>query len=390
MDWLKPDELIPLLWYKQMRDHDPVSFNKEANTWSLFRYDDVKMVLADHEHFSSQFTENPQREEPIEASILRTDLPKQKLLRRLVMQAFTPMVMESMTPKIEATAHELLNRVVPHGRMDIVHDYASPLPIVVIAEMLGIPGEDLDRFKLWSDALVGNDYSHYLQCQQDMSEYFGDIIERRRKQPEDDLISNLVRAEIDGEKLDELELIGFCILLLVAGNETTTNLITSAVLCLESQPSVLSEVMEDLTLLPQTIEEVLRYCSPVQSLTRRVKKATELHGKQFDVGQEVIVWIGSANHDERVFAEPELFDIRRGRNPHLAFGHGIHFCLGASLARLEARLALSVLLQRIKGWRQEADATLERLDSTIVFGIKCLEISFLLPSGGPSSLYAGA
>lgn len=374
MDWLKTDKLIPLLWYKQMWDHDPVSFNKESNTWSVFRYDDVKMILSDHEHFSSQFTEKPQKEEPIEASILRTDPPKQRLLRRLVMQAFTPKVIEALAPKIEEIADELLDRVASNGRMDIVHDYASPLPIIVIAKMLGIPSKDLERFKEWSDALVGNDYSRYLQCQQDMSEYFGDIIEQRRQQPEEDLISNLVRAECDGEKLNELELIGFCILLLVAGNETTTNLISSAVLCLENQPSVLSGITDDLSLLPQAIEEVLRYCSPVQSMFRRVKKATELHGKQFEVGQEVVVWIGSANHDERVFAQPEQFDIRRGPNPHLAFGQGIHFCLGASLARLEAKFALTVLLQRIKGLQQEADSTLERLDSSIVFGVKNLTI----------------
>jgi cytochrome P450 len=374
MDWLKTDELIPLSWYKQMRDHDPVSFNVDTNTWSLFRYEDVKLVLADHEHFSSQFTEQPQKEEPIEASILRRDPPKQKLLRRLVSQAFTPMVIEALTPKIEGIAVELLDRMASNSRMDVVHDYASPLPIIVIAEMLGIPREDLDRFKEWSDALVGNDYSRYLQCQQDMSGYFADIIDQRRKQPEEDLISNLVRAECEGEKLSELELIGFCIVLLVAGNETTTNLITSAVLCLESQPSVLSEVKEDLVLLPQAIEEVLRYCSPVQSMYRRVKKAAELHGQRFEVGQEVIVWIGSANYDERVFMEPEHFDVHRGPNPHLAFGHGIHFCLGASLARLEAKIALSVLLQRIQGLRREDEATLERLDSSIVFGLKSLQI----------------
>jgi cytochrome P450 len=291
-----------------------------------------------------------------------------------VTQAFTPRIIEQMAGKIEAIAHRLLDRVITEGQMDFVRDFASPLPIIVIAEMLGIPEEDRERFKQWSDALVGNDYERVMQCQEEMSHYFAGIAAERRARPQDDLISRLVQAQSDGVALSEVELIGFCILLLVAGNETTTNLLSSAVLCLDSLPEVQREVRTDRQLIPPTIEEVLRYCSPVQRMERRIKKDVDFRGYPFKAGQTVVTQIGSANHDERVFADPERFDIRRSPNPHLAFGHGIHFCLGAPLARLEAKIALNVLFDRLPHFRRSQDPPLERLDSWLVFGVKQLPI----------------
>ncbi|MEQ4483356.1 cytochrome P450 [Cohnella silvisoli] len=357
-----------------MRNTEPVSYDPASGTWSVFKYRDAKIVIADHEHFSSRFIETPSEEQPIEASILRTDPPKHKQLRSLVMQAFTPRVIEGFAPQIHSVAENMLDHALAKGKIDAVRDYASPLPIMIIAEMLGIPNEDREKFKQWSDALVGTDYAHYLQCQQDMSDYFALIAEQRRSCMQDDLISNLVRAQDEGAQLSALELIGFCILLLVAGNETTTNLISSALLCLGSRPEDYAEVAADRSLLPQAIEEVLRYCSPVQSMPRRVRKNVVLNGHQFAEGETVDIMIGSANHDEDVFVSPQYFDIHRKSNPHLAFGHGIHFCLGAQLARLEAKIALNVFMDKIRCFQGDREIPLERLDSSFIFGVKQLPL----------------
>ncbi|MCU6708695.1 cytochrome P450 [Paenibacillus sp. J5C_2022] len=376
MEWLSTEELIPLQWYRRMRAESPL-IHTEDDAWSCFSYDAVKTVLTDYEHFSSQFNKEPSPKEPIESSVLRIDPPRHKQMRTLVSKVFTPKAIEEMAAHIANIAGSLLDEMAGNSDCDFVRDFASPLPIMVIAEMLGIPYRDQERFKAWSDALVGNDYDQYLRCQEEMSVYFAAIAAERRVHPQQDLISKLVHARVDGEKLDEVELIGFCMLLLVAGNETTTNLLSSAMLCLDERPDLYSELAADRTLVPPTVEEVLRYCSPVQAMPRRVAKSTELFGQQLSEGQYVNVWIGSANHDERVFASPEMFDIRRKPNPHLAFGQGIHFCLGAALARLEAKVALSALLNRFRMVRRDRSVPLERLDSSIIFGVKRLPIALM-------------
>ncbi|MCQ6557623.1 cytochrome P450 [Paenibacillus mendelii] len=373
MNWETNDELIPLSWYKHMRASSPVTFNAEHSVWDVFKYEDVKSIFADHEHYSSVTTENVT--EPLDASILRLDPPKHRQLRKLVSQAFTPRVIESLAPKIESIAHELCDRAEATGRMDALHDYASPLPIIIIAEMLGIPTEDREKFKLWSEALVGDDYPAFVQCQDEMSVYFTSIADRRRHEPEDDLISNLVHAKVEGQQLTDLEIVGFCVLLLVAGNETTTNLITSAILCLDSQLNVKEQLMEEPGLIPQTIEEVLRYCSPVQMMIRRVKQATVLRGHLLPPNQIMQIRIGSANHDEDIFHHPERFDIHRSSNPHMAFGYGIHFCLGAQLARMESKIAIRTLLERFPHYERDRSHRLERMSSSIIFGVKQLPLN---------------
>jgi len=372
MNWEANEELIPLSWYKQMRTSSPVTFYAEHGCWDVFKYEDIKSIFTDHEHYSSVTTENVT--EPLDASILKLDPPKHRQLRKIVSQAFTPRVIESIAPKIESIASELCDRAEAAGQMDALHDFASPLPIIIIAEMLGIPTEDREKFKQWSEALVGDNYEAFIQCQDEMSTYFNRIADRRRHEPEDDLISNLVHAKVEGEQLTDLEIVGFCILLLVAGNETTTNLITSAILCLDSHQEAKEQLIKEPALIPQAIEEVLRYCSPVQMMIRRVKQTTVLRGQMLLPNQMVQIRIGSANHDEDIFQHPERFDIHRSPNPHLAFGYGIHFCLGAQLARMESKIAMQTLLARIPRFERDRSHRLERMSSSIIFGVKQLPL----------------
>lgn len=370
MEWAREHDLLPLSHFARMRAESPLAL--EDNMWNVYRYDRLKEIFADHARFSSEA--EGEAKDPIEYSILRTDPPKHRQLRALVSKAFTPRAIEEMIPRMEATAHELLDKAAKEGRMDAVRDFTGPFPVIVIAEMLGIPASDREQFREWSDALVSNEYDRYIHCQREMSVYFEAIAEERRHHPQDDLITRLVHATADGEPLSPIELIGFCILLLVAGNETTTNLLSSALLCFDSDRDAWHDIREDRSLLPGAIEEVLRYASPVQVMNRRVKEEAEVDGRIFTAGQYVNLWIGSANHDESVFEQPSVFNIRRNPNPHVAFGHGIHFCLGAQLARLEAKIALNAMLDRFPNYRRVRSHRLERIDSWLVFGVKAQPI----------------
>ncbi len=371
MEWNK-NGLLPLEWFRQMRTESPVAAIDGGGAWNVFKYEDVKAVFTNYEVFSSQGSSSS--DDPIESSVLRQDPPKHRQLRKLVSHAFTPRMIESLAPKIQEITTSLLDEAEKKGKMDIVADLASPLPITVIAEMLGVSMEYRERFKAWSDALVGDNPDAYYQCQREMSEYFSEIAEDRRQHPQDDLITKLVEARIDNEHLTELEIIGFCILLLVAGNETTTNLISSAVLAFDSLPEVRAEVLGDSALLPGAIEEVFRYFSPVQLMFRSVKQDTVLRGQELKQGQFVYIWMASANHDEDVFEQPDVFNIHRNPNPHLGLGSGIHYCMGSQLARMESRIALQTLLDRYPEYRRDRSVELARMDSTMMFALKELPV----------------
>ncbi|MFB4332891.1 cytochrome P450 [Paenibacillus lautus] len=371
MEWNK-NGLLPLEWFRQMRTESPVAAIDGGGAWNVFKYEDVKAVFTNYEVFSSQGSSSS--DDPIESSVLRQDPPKHRQLRKLVSHAFTPRMIESLAPKIQEITTSLLDEAEKKGKMDIVADLASPLPITVIAEMLGVSMEYRERFKAWSDALVGDNPDAYYQCQREMSEYFSEIAEDRRRHPQDDLITKLVEARIDNEHLTELEIIGFCILLLVAGNETTTNLISSAVLAFDSLPEVRAAVLGDSQLLPGAIEEVFRYFSPVQLMFRSVKQDTVLRGQELKQGQFVYIWMASANHDEDVFDQPDVFNIHRNPNPHLGLGSGIHYCMGSQLARMESRIALQTLLDRYPEYRRDRSVELARMDSTMMFALKELPV----------------
>ncbi|MEF3303097.1 cytochrome P450 [Paenibacillus sp. GYB003] len=373
MNAIIPEHLIPLQKFRHLRTVSPVRFDKDSNQWSVYKYEDVKTVFADYERFSSKMRE-PTPEEPIDASILRKDPPDHRKLRALVSQAFTPKAVEALAPLVRSVTDRLLDEAEAKGEIDALRDFAGPLPVLIIAEMLGIPKPHIETFKRWSDELVSPHADSYFRSQKEMSAYFADIAETRRKAPQDDLISRLVAASVENERLSGLELIGFCILLLVAGNETTTNLISSAILCLDGSEDARGKLIGNPAAVAGAVEETLRYCSPVQHMIRRVVRDTELRGQHLSAGQIVQLWIGSANHDEEAFDGPETFDIDRGPNPHLAFGHGIHFCLGSQLARLEADIAIRALLERFPNFARDRSHELERMDSTIVFGVKRLPV----------------
>ncbi len=385
--WTPGQRLEPFAWYRNMRESMPVYFDAQRSSWSFFRYDDVLRVLSDYRAFSSQFSgEQQNAERPIGNSLISTDPPRHGQLRALVSQAFTPRTIAGLEPRITEIVRHLLDQVAPAGSMDVIGDLAYPLPVIVIAELLGIPAEDRAHFKRWSDAVIANtreDATEGDAAQAEMVDYFRWTIRRHREEPHADLISDLLAAEIDGQRLSEPELLGFCVLLLVAGNETTTNLIGNAVLCFDEQPEVMERLRVHQTLLPGAIEEILRYRSPVQAMIRVAATDTCIDDQTIMAGQPVIVWIGSANRDPTHFPDPDRFDITRNPNRHLAFGHGIHFCLGAPLARLEARIALSEMLARLPDVRRVPEAVLDPIDSFIVYGVKHLPVTFT-PSAEPA------
>ena len=375
--------LDPFPQYERMRDTAPVFQDGQTGCWHVFRYDDVQRVLSEHATFSSRMGgDNPSGTGQLfAASLITTDPPRHRQLRSLVTQAFTPKAVDALASRIAGLTNELLDRIAAGGSADLIRDLAYPLPVIVISELLGIPAEDRERFKHWSDVIVSQTRTAPAAETQDattseMVEYFLALIDRRRTRPGTDLISSLLSAEIDGQRLTVPELLGFCSLLLVAGNETTTNLIGNAVLCLAESPGTLGRLLGDPGLVPQALEEVLRFRSPVQSMYRVAVAETVLSGQRVPAGAPIVAWIGSANRDGQQFPAAAGFDIDCSPNRHLAFGHGIHFCLGAPLARLEARIVLEALLTRLPGLALAPGAELERMESSIVYGLKELPVTW--------------
>jgi len=379
----------PFDWYRTMRATQPVFKDPDWGGWHVFRYADVARVLSEYATFSSdgQRIEHAAGStgevDPIESSIIRMDPPRHRHLRNLVTQAFTPRMVTQLEPRITTITNELLDHVAAAGEMDVVRDLAYPLPVTVISELLGIPAELREDFKRWSDALVTGDEGTseeerraLFQEVQGMYGYFTQVLEERRQHPQNDLVSALLAASIDGQSLSNEELLGFCGLLLVAGNETTTNLLGNMILCFDENPDVVERLRTNRALVPGAIEEVLRYYSPVKAMVRITATETMLGDQRIGPDQMIVARIGSANRDEAEFPDPDRFDIEREPNHNIAFGRGFHFCLGAPLARLEAKVALNAMLDRLPGRWQVADAPLEMIRSFIVFGAKELPMTW--------------
>jgi cytochrome P450 len=375
----------PYPFYAMARRMAPVVWRDEVGMWSVFTYEDVRSILRNPGLFSSDASRFVQFNGPRPApTMLNSDPPRHSQLRGLVNLAFTPRRVAGLEPRISQITDEILDAVLPTGRIDIVEDLAYPLPVIIIAELLGVPPADRAVFKRWSDDIVANlamDFTsgpsqRLVQARDEFIAYFTDQIELHRRDPKDDLIGALLQAEISGEKLTAEELLSFCVLLLVAGNETTTNLIGNAVRCFLDYPDELARVRDNLSLVPSAVEEVLRFRSPVQATIRFAAEDTQIGGQMIKQGQRIIVWLAAANRDPAEFPNPDRFDVGRAPNRHLSFGLGIHFCLGAPLARLETKVALESLLRRIPGFQRADSTPFEPVEGFIMHGIKHLPLTF--------------
>jgi cytochrome P450 len=358
----------PYPLYRRLRERDPVHRSHAIFGWILFRHADCLELLrdprfsADDRNFigfarqqainvANGLADPDGKDEPV---MLRRDPPDHTRLRGLVNKAFTPRAIETLRSRVEEIADELLSDLRKRDRFDLIADFAVPLPVTVIAEMLGVPAKDRAVFKRWSDHLVG-----FLDPQaspgpavlrktaDEFFDYMSRIAAERRRQPAEDLMTALVRAEDHGQRLSEQELHGTLALLLAAGNETTTNLIGNGMLALLRNPQQLQRLREQPELLDSAVEELLRWDSPVQFTMRIPTSDVEFRGHPFKKGEGIVAVLGSANRDPEVFTDAERLDIGRPENRHLSFGYGIHFCLGAQLARLEAQIAFRELLRRV-------------------------------------------
>ena len=352
----------PYPFYARLRAAGPVHFIEATGDWWAVHHHEAVQVLSD-----SRFVKGPSHPPelppeyahlpPLQSSMLMRDPPDHTRLRALVNRAFTPRVVEDLAPHIQKIADTLIDRLAGRDRAELMADFAFQLPAIVIAEMLGVPLEDRERFKAWSQRII-----HLLDATQpeevrregwaaelQLLDYFHRLATQCRANPKDDLVGALVTAEERGDRLSPGEVLTMCALLLIAGHETTTNLIGGGMLCLLRHPDQLAFARAHPERMPAVVEELLRFVPPVHLDGRVAADDVDLGGQRIQAGQWVLAVIASANRDESVFPEPERLDVTRARNPHLAFGRGIHFCLGAPLARLEARIALETLMRRLPG-----------------------------------------
>ena len=387
-----PDQLLarstfadPYPVYRALRDQSPVHYvsipagsspglEQPIWSWGLLKYRDVYNALRDHETFSS--------DSPVAGQfgpklvLIQDDPPRHTRFRRLVNSAFTLRRVEALTPWITNIANSLLDDI-SAGEVDLVEAYTVPLPMKVIARLLGIPGEDYATFKRWSNAFlstVSGDRNERMQNVQDMVTYFGQMAAARRTHGAEDLITALVEAEIDGESLQDWEILGFCILLLIAGNETTTNLLGNMLNILVDRPDLWQQLRNDRSLVDSVIEETLRYESPVQRLFRTTTREVECSGVHIAQGERVTIFYGAANRDPEEFPHPDEFRLDRDLRNHVAFGMGIHYCLGAPLARAEANITLNAFLDRFPTLRRGTRPAVRQTATPIVLGFSQLSL----------------
>jgi cytochrome P450 len=388
----------PYPTYARLRSSAPVhraTLPDGRGVWLITRYEDVLAVLKDErfvKNWRSALTPEQRAEippipevmKPLSQNMLDTDPPDHERLRALVSKAFTPRLIERMRPRVQAIADGLLDAVQDRGGMDLIDDYAFPLPITVIAELLGVPAEDRNNFREWSDAAVsGNASQEYLEeilipHMQAFTDYLRALFEEKHANPRDDLVSALVQAEEAGDKLSEDELLGMVFLLLVAGHETTVNLIGNGVLALLQHPDQLRKLKDDPSLIKPAVEELLRYDGPVETSTERfAREDVDMGRTVIPRGEMVLVVLAAADHDPERFSDPDDLDITRTDNRHLAFGKGIHHCLGAPLARMEGQIAISTLLRRMPNLRLKGSPeSLSWRPGMILRGLRGLPVEF--------------
>jgi len=398
IDLANPDTFVPGYphdAFALLRREAPVYWHPSqggSGFWVVSKYRDVMAVSLDSRTFSSARGGTILREfegeelESNRAIMLNMDAPRHTRFRRLVNTGFSPRMVNRLVPHVHEMATRIIDAVAARGECDFVTDIAAELPLQVIAEMIGVPLEDRHLVFKWSNQMIGFDDPEY-QPSLDVSKvaamemfmYANQLALERKDRPRDDLVSVLMAGEVDGEKLTEVEFDSFFLLLAVAGNETTRNLISGGMLALVQNPEERARLLRDPALLPTAVEEMLRWVSPVMYFRRTATRDTELGGQRIREGDRLTIWYGSANRDEDVFPEPQRFDVGRSPNEHLAFGIGHHFCLGANLARLEIQIMFEELLRRLPDL--ELAGPVERLRSNFINGIKRMPVRFT-PTGG--------
>lgn len=379
----------PYDYYKKIRPHQPFAkvkmLNEGHTTWMAFTYKAAEAVLKDNRFIKDMRTVFPdemtdENLPPIAQSMLFVDPPDHHRLRSLVQSGFTPKRIEKLRGHIEEIAREQAKLMSNKETVDFINAYAFPIPIRVICELLGVPSEDQLDFQRWSTTLVDiNDDSEYDKVNMEFMAYLGKLTEQKRVSPGEDLMSYLIQAEEEGERLTVSELYGVVMLLIVAGHETTVNLIANGLLALLTHPEQLALLKADPSLVAQAIEELLRFNGPVEFSTDRwAKESFMFMGQQVAKGDHVIVSLASANHDPAAFENPNTLDITKEKSPHLAFGKGIHYCLGAPLARIEGEIAIQVLLEEYPSLTLAAELSeLEWRQSFIIRGLKQLPINLI-------------
>ncbi|MDA8149448.1 MAG: cytochrome P450 [Actinomycetota bacterium] len=389
-------EGVPHHRFAELRRQAPVAWQDEQDGpgyWAVTRYADCVRVNRDWESFSSYRRGTLARELPEmvlaqqRLIMLNMDPPVHTRYRRLVNRAFTPRIVAALVRRVHQIADEIIDRVVERGEADFVTDLAAELPLVVIAELLGIPGEDRRQMFEWSNALVGSADPEYQTSEglvhrsaMELYVYASELFAEKRKRPGDDLLSMLAEVDIDGEKLSDVELELFFLLLMVAGNETTRNLVSGGMAAFFDHPDQWQLVVDRPFLVPTAVEEMLRFVTPVMHFRRQATRTVDLGGQRIEEDDKVVFFHVSANRDEEVFTQPQRFDVTRDPNPHLAFGGGgPHFCLGANLARMEARVMFEHLVHRMPGLAPGGEV--RRLRSAFINGVKHLPVVF--PPGPP-------
>ncbi|WP_230417991.1 cytochrome P450 [Catenulispora pinistramenti] len=386
-----PLEEVPERW-RALRAAGPVRYEESLGVWQVVDYENVAAVLADPATFSSDLSSLAPTQEDFDTftqgNFVGMDPPEHRRLRTLVSQAFTPRVVAGLGPRIEALCARLLAEVADRDRFDLVESLAYPLPIIVIAELLGIPAEEHLLFQEWASVLFSGDQlgeapdaadleralEAIAPTIREMNGYMLQHIRERRAHPGEDLTSKLIAAEVEGVHLEDQQMVGFVALLLVAGHVTTTALLGNAVVTFDRHPGTDAALRADPGLLPTAIEEVLRWLPPFPELGRRVAKPVVLGGHELAVDTMVMTNLGAANRDPSRFAAADVFDVTRNPNPHLTFGHGIHFCFGAPLARLEARIALRMLQERFRSLVVPSYEDVTYQNPAVILGVRRLPV----------------
>ncbi len=372
--------------YKRLRDEAPAYCNRELGFWALSRHADVQAALRDTELYSSRdgVSLDPSathRDADATMSFLAMDPPRHTRMRALVYRAFTPRRVANLEPRIREIATGHIDGFIGRGECDFIQDFAGKLPMDVISEMLGVPEADRDPLRSWADTVLHREDGMLdvppagMEAAAKILSYFQELVADREKHPHDDLTGALLAAEVEGDRLTPREVLAFLFLMIIAGNETTTKLLGNALYWISKNPEQREKVRSDPSLIPRWVEETLRYDGSTQGLARTLTQDLELHGEKLQEGDRLVLILGAANRDERVWEHPDRFDLMRNTNAMLSFGYGTHFCMGAALARLEGRVVLEEVQRRFPNF-EIAWEKLVRIHSINVRGFASMPIEF--------------